>query len=106
MALHAANGLVIAKALESNPRVKKVIYPGLESHPQNDLYKQQMRGFGGMIAFYIKGGLDQTRTFASSLKVFGARPFKFLNILLIYFGLKIFTLAVSLGGPESLVEIP
>lgn len=83
---HMANGLKIAKSLSSNPRVTKVIYPGLESHPQHALYKEQMKGFGGMIAFYLKGDLEAATTFMKSLKII--------------------TLAESLGGYESLVEHP
>lgn len=83
---HAASGLAIAKYLEKNPRVQKVIHPELESHPQHELYKRQMRGFGGMIALYIRGGKEETKNFAQSLKVF--------------------TLAASFGACESLVDIP
>lgn len=87
MRQHMQNGLKIARALESNPRLSKVIYPGLESHPQHELYKKQMKGFGGMISIYLKGAnLEQTNVFLKSLKVF--------------------TLAESLGGYESLIEHP
>lgn len=83
---HSVNGLTIAKALEKNARIEKVIYPGLESHPQHALFKRQMKGFGGMISIYIKGGLEESKTFLKSLKLF--------------------TLAESLGGYESLIEHP
>ncbi len=83
---HQANGMKVANALITNPRIEKVIYPGLESHPQHELYKSQMKGFGGMIAFYIKGDLQAATTFMQSLKLI--------------------TLAESLGGYESLVEHP
>ncbi|MCC7442131.1 MAG: PLP-dependent transferase, partial [Bdellovibrionales bacterium] len=63
-----------------------VLYPGLESHPQHALAKQQMSGFGGMITFFLKGGLAESRRFLESVKVF--------------------TLAESLGGVESLIEHP
>ena len=66
--------------------MKKVIYPGLESHPQHDLAKRQMSGFGGMLAFYLKGGLAEARRFLENVRLF--------------------TLAESLGGTESLVEHP
>ena len=66
---HATNGITLARALEKNPRIEKVLYPGLESHPQHDLYKRQMKGFGGMISIYIKGGLEESKTFLKSLKV-------------------------------------
>lgn len=83
---HMANGLAVARSLEKNPRIEKVIYPGLESHPQHELYKRQMKGFGGMISIYIKGGKDEAITFLKALKLF--------------------TLAESLGGYESLIEHP
>jgi cystathionine gamma-lyase len=83
---HQANGLKVAQALEKNPRIEKILYPGLESHPQHELYKRQMKGFGGMISVYIKGGLLETSTFLKELKLFA--------------------LAESLGGYESLIEHP
>ncbi|XP_022087276.1 cystathionine gamma-lyase-like [Acanthaster planci] len=83
---HEKNALAVARALEANPRVAKVTYPGLKSHPQHELAKKQMRGFGGMVTFRIKGGLVQARDF-----------FKYI---------KVFTLAESLGGFESLAELP
>jgi cystathionine gamma-lyase len=86
MKAHETNAIQIAKLLESHPKVKKVIYPGLQSHPQHALAKAQMSGFGGMITFYIKGGMDEARRFLESVKVFA--------------------LAESLGGVESLIEHP
>ncbi|RNA12631.1 cystathionine gamma-lyase-like [Brachionus plicatilis] len=86
MQAHMQNGLKVAKSLSENPRIEKVIYPGLESHPQHELYKSQMKGFGGMISIYIKGGIDES--------------FRFLKEL------KLFACAESLGGYESLVEHP
>lgn len=86
MERHHKNGLRVAKFLETHPKVEKVIHPGLKSHPQHELAKKQMKGFSGMIAFYIVGGLDQASKFLSALKVF--------------------TLAESLGGFESLAEHP
>ena len=86
MKCHQINGHRVADYLVSNPRVEKVIFPGLESHPQHELYKRQMRGFGGMLAFYLKGDLEQTKLFLKSLKII--------------------TLAESLGGYESLAEHP
>ena len=84
------NGLNIAKALSNNPRVIKVITPCrflltihsyieylllillsvLESHPQHELYQKQMKGFGGMISIYIKGGMEEASIFMKSLNVF------------------------------------
>lgn len=83
---HQKNALEIAKFLETHARVEKVIYPGLESHPQHHLARKQMSGFGGMITFFIRGGLSEARSFLERLQVF--------------------TLAESLGGVESLIEHP
>ncbi|MBH8597293.1 MULTISPECIES: PLP-dependent aspartate aminotransferase family protein [unclassified Thermoactinomyces] len=78
-----ANALALAKFLEEQPQIERVYYPGLPSHPQHELAKRQMSGFGGMIAFAIKGGYEATARFVSALKLS-------LN-------------AVSLGGVDSLV---
>ena len=86
MKAHQENAMAVAKFLETHPKVEKVIYPGLESHPQYALAKEQMHGFGGMITFYIKGGMDSARKFLESVKIFA--------------------LAESLGGVESLIEHP
>lgn len=86
MERHAQNALALAKFLESHPKVEKVIYPGLESHPQHALARKQMSGFGGMITFLLKGGLPEARRFLENVKLF--------------------TLAESLGGVESLIEHP
>jgi cystathionine gamma-lyase len=83
---HEYNALRIASYLEAHDMVERVYYPGLESHPQYDLARRQMRGFGGMLSFEIKGGLDAARRFVESLRIF--------------------SLAESLGGVESLIEIP
>ena len=86
MRAHANNAIEIAKFLESHPKVDKVIYPGLKSHPQYELAKRQMSGFGGMLSIYIKGGLSESRTFLEEVQLFA--------------------LAESLGGVESLIEHP
>lgn len=86
MKAHAHNGQAVAEFLEAHPKVQNVIYPGLKSHPQHALAKEQMLGMGGMITFYIKGGLEAARTFLENVKVFA--------------------LAESLGGVESLIEHP
>ena len=86
MKAHQENAMAIARFLESHPKVEKVIYPGLESHPQHALAREQMHGFGGMITFYIKGGLESARKFLENVNVFA--------------------LAESLGGVESLIEHP
>lgn len=83
---HQKNALEIAHYLEKHPKVNKVIYPGLESHPQHDLAKKQMKGFGGVLSFELKGTLEDAETFLSKLNVFA--------------------LAESLGGVESLIELP
>ena len=63
MERHAGNALKIAQFLENHPKVRKVIYPGLNSHPQHELAKRQMTGFGGIVTFFIKGGLEVARNF-------------------------------------------
>lgn len=86
MKAHQENAIKVADFLETHKKVKQVIYPGLKSHPQHDLATKQMSGFGGMITFYLEGGLSQARSFLENVKVF--------------------TLAESLGGVESLIEHP
>ena len=86
MERHAGNALKIAQFLENHPKVRKVIYPGLSSHPQHELAKKQMTGFGGIVTFFIKGGLEAARRFLERVTVF--------------------SLAESLGGVESLIEHP
>lgn len=77
-----ANALALAEFLETQPQVERVYYPGLSSHPQHELAKRQMQGFGAVIAFAIKGGYHDTQRFVSALKLS--------------------TNAVSLGGVDSL----
>jgi len=87
MQRHGSNAIAVAKFLEQHPKIQKVNYPGLPSHPQHELAKKQMRnGFGGMLSFEVKGGKEAGRILVESLKVI--------------------TLAVSLGGVESLIEHP
>lgn len=86
MQAHEKNAIEIAKFLNSHPKIEKVIYPGLESHPQHQLAKEQMSGFGGMMGVYIKGGLAESRAFLEKVELFA--------------------LAESLGGVESLIEHP
>jgi methionine-gamma-lyase len=78
------NANKLAHYLNNHPKIEKVNYPGLASHPQHELAKRQMKGFGGMISFEVKGGIQA-------------------GIKLIE-GVKLITLAVSLGGCESLIE--
>lgn len=86
MEAHAKNAMIIAEFLENHPKIEKVIYPGLSSHPQHELAKSQMSGFGGMLSLYIKGGLEETKRFLEEVNLF--------------------ILAESLGGVESLIEHP
>jgi len=86
MKAHAENAMKVAQFLETHPLVEKVVYPGLKSHPQHALAAKQMSGFGGMITFFIKGGMNASRKFLESVQVFA--------------------LAESLGGVESLIEHP
>ena len=86
MKAHCENAQKIAEFLEKNPKVEKVIFPGLKSHPQHELAKKQMKGFGGMITFFLKGGIEQSKRFLENTKLF--------------------SLAESLGGVESLIEHP
>ncbi|XP_044157506.1 cystathionine gamma-lyase [Bufo gargarizans] len=86
MKQHFHNALALATYMEKDPRVDKVLFPGLPSHPQYEITKRQCTGVSGMITFYIKGNLEHSKIFLKSLKVF--------------------TLAESLGGYESLAEHP
>jgi cystathionine beta-lyase/cystathionine gamma-synthase len=87
MRQHTANALQVACFLEHHARVKRVYYPGLESHPQHDLACRQMvGGFGGMLSFEVQGAVDAAREVARRTRLF--------------------TLAESLGGVESLIELP
>lgn len=89
---HMKNSLIVAKFLENHPMAEKVIHTGLPNHPQYELSKRQSSGFSGMVSFYIgikggkSGGLDESTKFLQSLKIF--------------------SLAESLGGYESLAELP
>jgi len=86
MERHCANALEIARWLEEQPQVKSVSYPGLKSHPQHDLARQQMRGFGGMVTITLKTDLEGTKRFLENTELFA--------------------LAESLGGVESLINHP
>ncbi len=86
MEKHSANGMVVAKYLEEHPKVDRVSYPGLPSHPQHGLAQRQMQGFGGMVTAIIRGGLEPARRFLERCRIFA--------------------LAESLGGVESLIEHP
>jgi cystathionine gamma-lyase len=86
MERHCANALEIARWLEERPEIKSVYYPGLKSHPQHDLARAQMRGFGGMVTILLKTDLAGTRRFLENTHLF--------------------SLAESLGGVESLINHP
>ena len=86
MRQHEHNALTIARFLENHPRVKQVFYPGLDSHPQHTLARKQMKGFGGMLAFELDAELPRAKKFVESLRYFAV--------------------AESLGGVESLIELP
>ena len=86
MRAHCDNAMTLAAWLQSHPNVEKVIYPGLTSHPQHELAKRQMRGLGGMISLYVRGGLAETRRMMERCELFA--------------------LAESLGGVESLINHP
>ena len=86
MQRHSENGLELAGWLEKHPKVAKVAYPGLASHPEHAVAKKQMSAFGGMVTIYLKGGESEARRFLENCHLF--------------------TLAESLGGVESLVDHP
>ena len=86
MERHCENAMAIAKHFENHKNIDEVIYPGLSNHPQHDLAAKQMNGFGGIISMNISGGMTKSKTFLEKTKIFA--------------------LAESLGGVESLIEHP
>jgi cystathionine gamma-lyase len=86
MERHNQNAAKVAAFLESHPKVVSIRYPGLISHPGHELASRQMLGYGGMMTFFLRGGIEESRRFLESVKLF--------------------TLAESLGGVESLIEHP
>lgn len=86
MERHCENAQKIAEWLEAHPKVERVVYPGLKSHPQFELAQKQMRAGGGMITAFLKGGVEEARRFLERCEIFA--------------------LAESLGGVESLIEHP
>ncbi len=91
MERHCTSAMAIARMLESHDKIERVVYPGLESHPQHAVAAKQMSlpggpGYGGMITVFLKGGLDESRRFLENVSLFA--------------------LAESLGGVESLIEHP
>ena len=83
---HQENAFKVAEYLQKHPKVKRVTYPGLSSHPQHELARRQMKGFGGMMTFEVQGGLESARRLLKTTRVFAC--------------------AESLGGVESLIEHP
>jgi len=86
MEKHCKSAMAMARFLEKHPKVERVYYPGLESHPQHELAKRQMRNFGGMISFVLKGGYEAAQCLMNNVHIF--------------------SLAVSLGTVDSLVQHP
>jgi cystathionine gamma-lyase len=86
MERHCQNAMAVARYLSTHPKVAKVIYPGLPSHPQHELAKRQMDAFGGMVTMVLKGNLEDAKRFLERCEIF--------------------SLAESLGGVESLIEHP
>lgn len=86
MEKHKRNSMIIAKYLQAHPMVEQVLHPGLKSHPQYDIALRQTGGHSGIFSFYIRGDYEASCTFLKTLEVF--------------------TLAESLGGYESLAELP
>jgi len=83
---HEKNAIEIAQFLQDHPRVRRVFYPGLPNHPGHDIAASQMDGFSGIVSFEVKGGLGDARRVLARLRLF--------------------KIAESLGGVESLVELP
>ncbi len=83
---HNSNALAVARFLENHPKIERVYYPGLESHPQHELAKKQMRGFTGMLSVELRGGFEAAQNFCKRLKI------------AVYAG--------SLGGVDTLVVHP
>src|SRR6202035_5359616 len=83
---HCRSALAVAEWLEKHPKIERVFYPGLASHPQHALARRQIDGFGGVVTMTLKGGLDEARRFLERCDLFA--------------------LAESLGGVESLIEHP
>ena len=84
MERHCKNGQKVAEFLEKHPQVEKVYYPGLPTHPNHELAKKQMRGFGGMMSFDVKGGFEAGKTLMNNVEVI--------------------SLATSLGNIDSLIQ--
>lgn len=86
MTQHCINARIVAEYLNEHPKVERVLFPGLESHPGHQIAKKQMRDFGALVSFHLKGGLKQTKALLESFHVF--------------------CLTASLGGVESMIQCP
>ena len=86
MKAHCENALALAEWLQTHAAVEKVVYPGLKAHPQYELAKRQMQAFGGMVSIYVKGGFEAAKRLCERVRIFA--------------------LAESLGGVESLINHP
>jgi cystathionine gamma-lyase len=86
MRQHQENAVAVAEYLAGHPAVDRVFYPGLQTHPGHDIARRQMKGFGGMVSFEIRGGQIEAESFLRELEIF--------------------TIAESLGGVTSLAELP
>jgi methionine-gamma-lyase len=86
MVRHCDNAMAVARHLEKHPKVARVHYPGLEHHPQHELARRQMSGYGGIVSFELKGGYEAGRKMMDSIRMW--------------------TLAVSLGCVDSLIQHP
>jgi cystathionine gamma-lyase len=86
MRAHCDNAMALAQVLEGHPKVERVAYPGLASHPQHALASRQMQGYGGMVSVWLEGGFDAAKAFMERLQLFAC--------------------AESLGGVESLANHP
>jgi len=86
MKQHEENAIAVANYLKGHPLVRKVFYPGLDSHPGHEIAKRQMKGFGGIVSFEMKGPVETVNNFLRDIKIFA--------------------LAESLGGATSLAEHP
>jgi methionine-gamma-lyase len=99
---HNQSGLEIARFLEAHPKVSRVIYPGLESHPHHELAKRQMSGFGGMITFQLKGGLGAAITLAEKIRIFAyATSLGHAHSLLFYYPTDLYVDAAPYLSPEQ-----
>ena len=102
MEKHSRNALKVAQFLENHPKIERVFYPGLESHPHHKLAKQQMSDFGGMLTFQLKEGLGAAITLAEKIRLFSyATSLGHAHSLLFYYPTDIYIDAVSYLNAEQ-----